>query len=136
MLQGCKRPRIIVLYMFTWSLLLLTSPQVFFKALEKIHHHHHPPCQNKQTNPRGIDLFQKLEKGSKQEPDILFAPQTGSNVASWFFSLVSRLQGPQADLHSFQFSTVSGMQRILVIRSHLTKPRDKLHWQKLLAMSN
>lgn len=76
MLQECKRPRIIALYMFAWSLLLLTSPLVSFKALEKIHHHHHPPCQkrNKQTNPRGIDLFQKLEKGSKQEPDMLFAP--------------------------------------------------------------
>ena len=95
MLQECKRPRIIALYMFAWSLLLLTSPLVSFKALEKIHHHHHPPCQktNKQTNPRGIDLFQKLEKGSKQEPDMLFAPQTESNMASWFLSLVSRLQG-------------------------------------------
>ena len=48
--------------------------------------------KNKQTNPRGIDLFQKLEKGSKQEPDMLFAPHTGSHMASWFLSLVSRLQ--------------------------------------------
>lgn len=48
---------------------------------------------NKQTNPRGIDLFQKLEKGSKQETDMLFAPQTESNMASWFLRLVSRLQG-------------------------------------------
>lgn len=48
---------------------------------------------NKQTNPKGIDLFQKLEKGSKQETDMLFAPQTGSNMASWFLRPVSRLQG-------------------------------------------